>query len=308
MNRRHFLALAGAGLASNALPLVAATRISPKNVPPSKSVELCIATICCDGMGDEDFKHAFETIPQLGLKNVEFNVWFPRNLTPAGIAGIRERCALRGLQPVCLQGLNFGGGTKDAVVKDIHDKLWMMEAARTLGCRRLKCSAYKRDTEGGLKGVIEVVKQLAPAAEERGMLLMLENHAGANLERIEDFQEVFAQVDSPNVGMCLDPAHFLAANVRPEDVLAKLGSKVMHFDLKDLVKAGEKDWARYGEGVLDLPALVKTLLAGGYSGYLCLELSLRDRATMRADLRKGIEMFRPLEQTGEAGRKIEAGK
>ena len=292
INRRHFLTLTGFGLAASALPTWAA-RLMPKNVPASDKVELAIATICCDGMGDEDFKYAFDTIPQLGLKNVEFNVWYPRNLTPAGVRGIQERCAARGLKPVCLQSLSFGGGTKDAIVKDIREKLWLMECGRTLGCRRIKCSGYKRGAEGGLDAIITVLKELAPAAEERGLLLCVENHDGSNLENAADFDRVFSAIASPNVGLCLDPGHFAKAGVDPFAIATRFKDRLLHLDLKDF-KDGE--WARYGEGVIDLPRLVTQVIKDGYRGYLVIELSLRDRATMLGDLKKGVGMFRQFEQ------------
>jgi sugar phosphate isomerase/epimerase len=288
LNRRHFLELTGAGLAASTLPTWA-ERPAPKNVPASDAVELAIATICCDGMGDEDFKYAFETIPQLGLKNVEFNVWYPRNLTPDGLRGIQDRCAARGLKPVCLQSLAFGGANKDAIVKDIREKLWLMECCRTLGCRRIKCGSYKKGDAGGLDSVITVLKELAPAAEERGILLCVENHAGALLENAEAFDRVFGAIDSPNVGLCLDPAHFTKAGVDPFAIATRFKDRLLHLDLKDF-RDGE--WARYGEGVVDLPKLIAQALADGYRGYLVIELSLRDRATMLADLKKGVEMFR----------------
>ena len=292
MDRRHFLALTGTSLAASMMPLGAARR-GPKNVPASDAVELAIATICCDGMGDEDFKYAFEAIPQIGLKNVEFNVWYPRNLTSAGVRSIQKRCAARGLKPVCLQSLAFGGANKDAVVKDIREKLWLMECCRTLGCRRIKCGGYKRGAEGGIDAVIAVLKELAPAAEERGILLCVENHAGSNLENAADFDRVFSAIDSPNVGLCLDPAHFTKAGVDSFAIATRFKDRLLHLDLKDF-RGG--DWARYGEGVVDLPKLVRQAVADGYRGYLVIELSLRDRATMLADLKKGVAMFREFER------------
>jgi sugar phosphate isomerase/epimerase len=286
--RRQFLktgALVGGALA---LPSLAAEKFRAEE---PQTVELCIATICCDGMGDENFKYAFDAIPQLGLKNVEFNLWFPRNHTPAAIRSIQERCTARGLRPVCLQSLAFGGGTKDALVKDITHKLWLMDACRELGCRRIKCTGYKRDTEGGLDAVIRILKELEPAAREKNVLLLVENHAGSTLETIADYDRVFSAVDSTHVALCLDPAHFAAASVKPEDVIARFPKKVWHFDLKDLARWGAKGWARYGQGVLDLEGMAKSLLASGYRGYFCLELSLQDRATMMADVKKGVAMF-----------------
>src|SRR6185436_20591 len=122
--------------------------------------------ICTDGFGNRHHEPAFRILPQLGIHNVEFNVWFPDVITPNYLAALKDRCALAGLKPVCLQGSAFGGEDKLALQKDVGHKLALMYGARDLGCRRVKCTGAARDTQGGLKAVIEICRELAPAAKE----------------------------------------------------------------------------------------------------------------------------------------------
>ena len=93
------------------------------DVDARKGVELAIATICLDGFGDEFFEPAFRMIPEVGIKNVEFNVWYPRTVTPSGIWSIQQRCYEHGLNPVSLQGSSFSGN----VLKDV-DLHWVGDA------------------------------------------------------------------------------------------------------------------------------------------------------------------------------------
>ncbi|MEM6843113.1 MAG: sugar phosphate isomerase/epimerase family protein [Bacteroidota bacterium] len=263
LNRRDFVKnsvlLTGLGLSTSS-PL-------PSISPEKMGVELAIATICLDGFGDEFFEPAFKIIPQTPIRNVEFNVWYPRSLSPAGIDSIRERCYLHGLKPISLQGSSFGGNAS----KDTSHKLWLMEKAKALGCRRVKFTGAKRGEQGGLDTVIEVLKELAPAAEEMDVLVTVENHANNNIENIEDYEKIFAAVDSSHVGMCLDMGHFDGAGVSNFDVIEKFHSKINHIDLKDVVAFGTYKSVPYGEGVTKGEEIIQALIDKGYNGYVVIE-------------------------------------
>jgi sugar phosphate isomerase/epimerase len=268
INRRNFVKsasvlaaapLAGASLNSNSSARTFATE--------PMGVELAIATICLDGFGDENFEPAFRIIPQTPIRNVEFNVWNPRNITPSGIASIRERCYQNGLTPISLQGTSFGGN----VVKDVGHKLWLMEQTQALGCRRVKFTGSRRGEQGGLENVIAVLKELAPAAEEMDVLIAVENHANNNIENIEDYDKIFAAVDSTHVGMCLDMGHFDGASVSNFDVIERFHRKINHIDLKDVVAFGTYQSVPYGTGITKGEEIIQALIDKGYSGYIVIE-------------------------------------
>jgi len=285
-NRRTFIQAVGLGLASATL---ASPRLSAAPVE-KPFVQLAIATICVDGFGDRNFEPAFEMIPRLGIKNVEFNVWHTRNLTPEGISSIQLRCAQRGLKPVCLQGSSFGDGK----VVDVSHKLWCMQAAQKLGARRVKFTGSQRGTNGGVPAVIGTLKELAPAAESMNLLVLVENHANNVLENIADYEEIFAAIDSPNVGLCLDTAHFVGAGVDLMEVVNRFHARTLHVDLKDnKTKGGGHDSTPYGTGVIDFETMLVELLGKGYSGYLLLELAHSiPREPVFENLRRGRELFR----------------
>jgi sugar phosphate isomerase/epimerase len=276
-NRRGFLKTAGFGLAGTALLKgggisTDAGSSRPRNFSEFRGVELAIATICTDGFGNHHHEPAFRLIPQTGIRNVEFNVWYPDTITPRYIRAIKERCELNGLQAISLQGSGFGGEGHTGIIKDISHKLLLMQGCRELGCRRIKCTGSRRDTQGGLKSVIEVCKELAPAAEEMGMLVTLENHAGNVLERIEDYEEIFAAIDSPNIGMCLDTGHFEGVDINLHEVVQKFHTRILHVDLKDCKERGQgHNTVVFGEGVTDFGAFLQHLSEKNYSGYLVIE-------------------------------------
>ncbi len=283
--RRRFLQT---GLAAGALTLHD-VRL-PDDIDARNGVGLAIATICLDGFGDEDFAPSFRLIPEIGIHNVEFNVWYPRNLTPAGIARIRERCYLHGLTPICLQGTSFGGNG----VRDIAHKLWLMEQARALGCRRVKFTGSRRpdDNTEALGQVIDTLKELAPAAEDLDVLVLVENHANNVIETIDDYDRIFDAVPSRHIGMCQDTGHFDGAGVSNFDVIERFHERILHIDVKDTVAFGTYQTVNYGTGVTDLHGIIKANLAHGYSGYLLIEQAPPlASATLREDMIRARELF-----------------
>lgn len=287
--------MAGLGMLGASLPPAAQAAAKAAAIS-QKKVELAIATITCDGFGDMNFERAFALIPRLPFKNVEFNCWYPRNLSPSGIQSIIERCQQHDLKPICVQGISFGTPANGNIMKDVTHKLWNMEAARQLGCNRVKFTGAGRGKEGGLEAIIEVLKEIAPAAEEMGMLVLVENHANNNLENIDDYDRIFSAISSPNVGMCMDNAHFDGANVDLMEVVDRFHSRILHIDLKDTERMGVHKVVRYGEGVTDNAGVVEKMLAHGYEGYLLIEMAPpQNNETLEADLNKAYQLFQQYE-------------
>lgn len=298
--RRNFLKTIGGAAA---LPLLASgttnaatPAVGTAASPAEKSFrDLAVATICTDGFGHRRHEPAFRLLPQLGVNNVEFNVWYPDTITPNYFRGLKERSARAGLKPVCVQGSGFGSEGASGVMKDVGHKLALMYGARELGCRRVKCTGATRGTQGGLKSVIEVCKELAPAAKELDLFVLLENHAKNVLETIADFEEIFAAIDSPHIAMCCDVAHFWGSGIDPLDVVETFHSRILQVDLKDnRTKGGGHDVVPYGEGITDFKAICDLLVAKNYSGYLLLEMAWREpREPIVANLSRGRDLFQP---------------
>lgn len=301
--RRGFLtgAAALATAASAGPPVYAARAPRPPGLGSGllgkKRIETAIATITCDGFGDEDFQYAFEAIPRLGVKNVEFNCWYARNLSPAGLERIKQRCRRAGLRPISIQGNGFSPGDGHDLSREAHRLFWLIEACRRLGCRIIKCTGSGRDSRGGVDGLMKLLKEVAPAAEEAGVLLCLENHHKNVLERPEDYDRIFSAVTSPAVGMCLDPAHFNAAGVDLHALVERFAPRIYHVDLKDNAGPGEHKAVPFGTGVVKLEDMVSHLIERGYRGYLVVEFARKDRGSVTfEDLVVGCKLARKFER------------
>lgn len=297
ISRRQFLhqsifgATAAAALAN---PSTSKAATKPLGFAGIKGVHLAIATICTDGFSNHHHEPAFRLIPQMDFQNVEFNLWYPDLHTPAYIRSIRDRCYQSGLTPVSLQATSFGGEGRTGVTKDLSHKLIVMDAIRQLGGRVAKFTGSRRGTNGGLKHVIDVCRELAPVAEEKGVMVVLENHANNVLENIADYEEIFSVIDSPNIGMCLDTGHFEGVSVDLHEVIDTFHERILHVDLKDCKERGKgHDTVPFGTGVTDFDAFLSHLMEKDYQGYLVIEQAWNEpRFDWENNLKKSYEIFK----------------
>jgi sugar phosphate isomerase/epimerase len=264
-------------------------------------IRLSCATLSFDGFGNNDFRNTFVMAPRAGYRNLELNCWYPVTLTPAKIADLGVRCRAAGLKPGSLHVSGFGAEGNDALVKDFCHKLRAVEAAGELGCGLVCATGAARGTQGGLDAIVEVLRELIPIAEARGVKVSLENHEANNLERLEDYERVLEAVPSPNLGITMDTGHFDAAGVRLDDLVDRLGDRINHIHLKENRGFGAKDFVRFGEGTTENRRIVERLIERGYSGYLVIEVSPEiaqkdGRPFGLDDLRRPYEMFHPYER------------
>jgi len=258
-------------------------------------IGLACSTVSCDGFGNNHFVKTFEVLPQIGYRFVEFNCWQPSDLTPAGVASIRERCQATGLTPVVVYGSSFGGASNHELSKDVCHKLRMMAAAQELGCRRIVATGARRGTQGGLEAVLTVLREVVPVAEDQGLLICLENHANNNLETIEDYDRIFEAIDSPALGMCIDTGHFDAADVDLDAVIDRFLSKINHIHVKEAAARGTERFVPFGQGITDNHNVLTRILGAGYQGYVSVEFALEDKSNLVHDLGVPYAMFKDYE-------------
>lgn len=115
-----------------------------------------------------------------------------------------------------------------------------------------------------------------------GVRLAYHPHLDCFVESRGELDRLMDVLDDPEVGLCIDPAHFQATGGDPVDALKTYIGRVDHVHLKDWdgdVQATGR--ARYafktlGEGTVDLPAFVGVLLASDYRGDVIVEIDALD--------------------------------
>ncbi|MCG7308865.1 TIM barrel protein [Brachybacterium sp. ACRRE] len=161
------------------------------------------------------------------------------------LAALRERAARHGLR------LELGTRTIDP------DHLARYVAiARALDARVLRSMIQTHEVSGGIEQAVLALRTTLPLLESAGIALALETYEQLPTE---DLLRVVRTLDSPLVGICLDPGNCVSALEHPDDVIDAVAPFTLDLHVKDFHFARQEGWvgftfsgARMGEGLLDL--------------------------------------------------------
>jgi len=123
--------------------------------------------------------------------------------------------------------------------------------------------------DDGFKWCIDSIQQCATLAEQRGVVLALENHWGLS-GTPEGQLRIIDGVNSPWVGALMDTGNFLE---NPYDKLVKIAPKTVFVQAKSYDGGGE-----FYTIDLDYKRIAKILRDAGYTGYVSLEMEGREPA------------------------------
>jgi len=127
--------------------------------------------------------------------------------------------------------------------------------------------------EGGLVPMIAGFKALLPLIEHIPVKLALEPHFGSQIQNIEDYEAIFDQVDSPQVGITLDSGHFHSAGVDWKHLIHRFPERIYNFHVKDHIGTQS---VPLGAGEIDLRGYIEELHGINYEGALAVELEVVD--------------------------------
>jgi sugar phosphate isomerase/epimerase len=196
---------------------------------------------------------------RLGLSSVEAHLDY---FAPGGeentLRNLRARADDLGL------GVVLAGGKIESasLQRDLH-------YAQLLGANVVRCVISgilcgDRRPIGGLEGwqrhlaqTTEALKKVAPAAEDAGIRIGVENHQDATSA---DLIALCQEVDSPNIGVTLDTGNPLAVAEEPVAFARRILPHLVHVHLKDYrLMRTEAGYRLYhcpiGAGVVDFAAL-----------------------------------------------------
>ena len=126
-------------------------------------------------------------------------------LDPAGLHDLRERAELLGIE------LELGTRT----VGREHLSRYV-EIAEALGARTLRSMVQSQEIEGGPAAAVAELRATLPRLESAGITLALETYEQVPTRTLLGLVE---ELDSPHVGICLDPANCVSALEHPKDVV-----------------------------------------------------------------------------------------
>lgn len=193
---------------------------------------------------------------------------------------LREALQARGLEAVWAwghpHGLRSGQDAQAAADCARH-----IAIARALGAGVMRICAGGRRTRPASwsehkRGLLELLRPLVDQAAGAGVVLAIENHIDLLADELVELVET---VDSPWLGVCFDTANNLRMLEDPREVARKLVPHARATHIKDVVAQGgdPRSFAFWpsvplGQGLIDLPDILRQLSEANYQGLLALEI------------------------------------
>lgn len=132
------------------------------------------------------------------------------------------------------------------------------------------------DVEEDFQRQTDLIQKMAEKAESFGVTLCCKAHVGASIYNTPTTLRAMDKITSPAFGVDMDPSHIFRANENPEEALRPVLSRTRHIHIRDCKGRGPSPGAppdqACGRGDIDLMAYCKTMVDGGYSGPVCLEV------------------------------------
>ena len=196
---------------------------------------------------------------------------------------LREVKALfeeNGWEPVLSWGhpLGLEGGTNQEAFQEMMDSI---EYAQILGSGTMRVVGSSLDLRNDphqpqVERLIGMFNKAIKKAEEYGVKMAVENHFDL---LSDEWLQIIEAVGSPNLGLCFDSGNFWRQLEDPVKVMQKMSKYVYTTHLKDVkLTPGTTpdDWYFFsctplGDGLLDIPALIKILHDTDYQGMLAYE-------------------------------------
>lgn len=165
---------------------------------------------------------------------------------------LRERAEILGLE------LELGTRTIDRA----HIARYL-DIAEAIGARTLRSMIQSQEIETGTKPAVTELLATLPRLETTGITLALETYEQVPTRTL---LEIITAVDSPRVGVCLDPANCVSTLEHPMDVVEACADLTTNLHVKDFAFARQEGWVGFtfsgalmGTGLLDLDHELSTV-------------------------------------------------
>jgi len=234
-----------------------------------------------------------------GMLGVEFGFTASVSLDshPAKIRKMVEAAGIT-LSTVCAHA-----NLLDATSPDVYGTTEIVKAvrlAKLLGVNHVITTegdpktdfGHKLTPEERLFTISEKLQAPVEWAEELGVHLLLEPH-GIVTDSVEQMGKLLDMLGhEETVGICLDTGNSWLGGAEPLDYVKTFGKRIKHVHWKDMSEDMKKERGKLygtgmavialGDGVIDLPPIVKALLDIGFDGATTLEVAGPDNVKLSA--------------------------
>jgi sugar phosphate isomerase/epimerase len=252
---------------------------------------------------DQDLGRALDVVAEFGLEWVEIRSAWGVNLmdhTDEKVRQVFQATQTRGLRVPCIPAPLFKSrlGGRGQVSKELfhaqqRDDLELQmtllrraaEIAHIFGTELVRCFSFWRieprapgighDPAAIWSEMLEPFHQAVRAAEQEGIVLVLENDFECNLGSGAETARFIEEIGSPHLWLLWDPgnAQFVGEQAFPDGYDA--GKHLIgHVHLKDATRdpqTGEPRWVPVGSGEVNLLGQLRALKADGYEGVATME-------------------------------------
>ncbi|MGI5441646.1 sugar phosphate isomerase/epimerase family protein [Streptomyces shenzhenensis] len=160
-------------------------------------------------------------------------------------------------------GLRLELGTRGIRVERLDTYLRL---ARELDVTLVRSMLNTADHRPGTAEAVALLKQAVPRYADAGVTLGLETYEQV---ATDDLLTVVRGVDSPHLGVVLDPGNSVARLERPVDVVAATAPYVVNIHVKDFAFTRRDGWVGFtyagcplGEGLLDYAGMIAAVRPG----------------------------------------------
>jgi sugar phosphate isomerase/epimerase len=223
--------------------------------------------------GGYELETAFKCLSESGYDGIELSA----------IDGMSEHLVLdrwRKIAPAVKQLSQTYGLEILAMEQPSQDPSTMenaFQAAAELGVPIVNCGpGGKSDDGASLQQSIDSLGRLAEMAGTYGVMLCVKAHVGASIYNTPTTLTAMAAIQSPYLGIDMDPSHIYRSMENPAESLRAVISRVKHVHIRDCKgrqqSPGPPEMQANGRGDIDLLSYIRVLHEHGYTGPVDLEI------------------------------------
>jgi sugar phosphate isomerase/epimerase len=238
---------------------------------------LSCASVCYRGYAEDEVAAMLEHAPKAGFKFVDIHgpmTWSPQAIDSLDTLSLRKRIEDASMKCTGLYPPGYGGATPEQIETHAKAIVKATKLCAELGGIHVVSSGAVSRKDHNVSSVIECVKRIIELLpSDNRVNVAIEPHYGNVIEQLEDYDKIFAEIDHPCIGICVDTGHFHSAKVDTIGLIKKYRDRIFDVHLKDHI--GTQSVA-IGHGEIDLPAIFGTLKEIGYKSTITLELEVED--------------------------------
>ncbi|HZT42540.1 MAG TPA: sugar phosphate isomerase/epimerase family protein [Chthonomonadaceae bacterium] len=239
---------------------------------------------------------AEKEIKPLGVTGLEMYTGFLTSFAPDYLAEVKSALNTAGFaMPMFCASPDFTSPDPAHRRAEVEKERKMIAVSAALGgktCRVL--SGQRRPEVGeqeGIAWVVACIEDLLPYAEEKGVILVMENHFKDNYwqypefaQKMDRFCAIVERIESPFFGVNFDPSNTLLANEDPLELLRRVAPRVVTMHASDrrpkpglqIGPEGITDYTQLihgevGTGMIDYDAIFSILRSVGFDGWVSIE-------------------------------------